>query len=160
MTNTPISSMMNPLQLADIAFGGSFDDAACAFYKVAVDYETTDSPQISKQRSWSPAVPFVASFERLTELTSICVDTSISESRTNKDFTDMHAFTKGISLLLRMVTDLTEASSSPGPLIITWNAEAWLNNILRPLGHEVYIGFILGDINTAYSHVALLFPRR
>lgn len=135
----PISSMTYPLQLANIAFGGSFDDAACAFYKMSLDYDSTtaDSPQITKHRRWSPAVPFLASFERLADLTSICVEASVADAVPADEFSCITAFTEGISLVLKLVTALSGATSSPGPLTVAWDAEAWLDNTLRPLGSRV-----------------------
>lgn len=146
----PISSMTYPLQLADIAFGGSFDEAACAFYKMTIDYEsmTADSPQISKHRRWSPAVPFIASFERLVDLTSLCVEASVGDAVPADEFGCITAFTEGISLVLKLVIALSGATSSPGPLTVAWDAESWLDNTLRPLGSRVE--FMM------YKHTTLL----
>ena len=85
--HTPVSGMTSPLHLPDFAFGGSFDDAACAFYDIASkdsaangtgESEGANSrPITAKARRLSSAVPFVASFEHLSELTTTCVYTSI-----------------------------------------------------------------------------------
>ncbi|EJC98757.1 uncharacterized protein FOMMEDRAFT_170958 [Fomitiporia mediterranea MF3/22] len=151
--HTPVSGMTSPLHLPDFAFGGSFDDAACAFYGVASKESTENvtgeseggadsSPVTAKARRLSSAVPFVASFEHLSELTSTCVHTSTvngssgEEKHSGPRSDALHlAFVQGVSLLLKLITSLDETAHTSGafPLALTWDAEQWLDCISRPL---------------------------
>ncbi|THH09322.1 hypothetical protein EW145_g2101 [Phellinidium pouzarii] len=146
---TSVTAMTSPLHLPNFAFGGSFDDAACTFYGITTDAthgvptltstDTTYStaPEITNERRWSSAVPFVASFEHIADLTATCVELSMdcSDSGTEvvhrgvdgKDMSIekalMHrAFVQGVSLLLRLANALadTPPSALAAPLEISW----------------------------------------
>ncbi|KAI5120784.1 hypothetical protein M0805_002411 [Coniferiporia weirii] len=158
---TPIAAMASPLHLTDLAFGGSFDDVACAFYGVASDVTSSalaPVPSINpvlgveemvKERRWSSAVPFIASFERLADLTVTCVGLSANHvdlrSGANKDQNDEwelteakalhHIFVRSVSLLLNLASALSNAPPAvpAAPLTISWDIERWMDCVSRPL---------------------------
>ena len=84
----PTTAMSSPLQLANFAFGGSYDDAALAYYgiqrsenemNVGSDANTiTVVPECPKSRNWSSVVPFIASFERLSDLAMLGAECFVS----------------------------------------------------------------------------------
>lgn len=152
--HTPVGSMTSPLHLPDLAFGGSFDDAACAFYGITasgkspeesddVSVTSPHTPETAKERRYASAVPFIASFEHLSELTATCVDHSSEEGISNvqPDALLHHAFVQGVSLLLKLTTALDKISHTSGalPLNISWDAEQWFDCISRPLSLPVNI---------------------
>lgn len=133
----PISSMTTALQLADIAFGGSFDDAACAFYNISTDSGApTESPRIEHEKRWSSAVPFIASFEHLAELVLSSFEHLKDDARTTSQ-----VFVQGLSLLLRLVNALNGTPPTSGSLKITWEADLWLDSALQSLEHPVISNF-------------------
>ncbi|KAH8110602.1 Dopey, N-terminal-domain-containing protein [Phellopilus nigrolimitatus] len=159
---TSVVCMMSPLQLANLAFGGSFDDTACAFYGLDADVLSVPVPDdnphtlgATRERKWMSAVPFIASFEHLADLTVTCVelatgssDSAVVESadRNSNDAVEigrgdtetgvrMHAFVQSVSLLLKLTEALNDArfTASETSLTISWNAEGWLDCISQPL---------------------------
>lgn len=177
--HTPVGAMTSPLHLPDLAFGGSFDDAACAFYGIAASEKSPEdssdvpapspyTPETAKERRYASAVPFIASFEHLSELTATCVEHSSEEgigakltdaTNTQTDAQLHHTFVQGVSLLLKLTTALDAISHTSGalPLNISWDAEQWFDCISRPLSLPVNIFCIDCRLDLTYaSHRAAL----
>ena len=152
-----IVAMTGSLHLPNIAFGGSFEDLACAFYDLngdskAVNTENTeDNPESSgsssTQNGLSPgfasAVPLVSSIEQLSELSTVCLslDTQGVAYKSEETHLSHQTFTQSISLMLKIVSALDASSSLLHqdfiPLTITWDAEDWFTRISKPLGSKV-----------------------
>ncbi|KAL5535972.1 hypothetical protein ACEPAF_4066 [Sanghuangporus sanghuang] len=149
-----ITAMSGPLHLPGFAFGGSFDDAACTFYGISdngctesVTCESEqgvtispDTPETEKERRIASAIPFVASFERLSELTATCAEMCVGDEVEEKEefpqTNTMHlAFVLGVTLLLKLTDALDKTAHTSGalPLTLSWDAERWFNRISRPL---------------------------
>ena len=145
--------MTSPMQLTDIAFGGSFDDAAKAFYGLgendtATPSELSDSLGVLREKRWSPAIPFIASFEHLTDLTSICVeatyDTISSPDHENPKTScqdnwevQTDSLAQGLSILLMLVDALRDNPPPAGPLTVSWDAKQWLDCVSKLLTSRV-----------------------
>ena len=163
--HTSTNAMVVPLQIPNFAFGGSFDDAACAFYEISsdpADSQTDDQlggdpvveerTPINSKPHFPSAVPFVASFEYLAGLASSCVETSVNNKELvegNKygtpGFGLLGTFVRSISLILELITSLGGFSFPPGspPLKISWNVREWFDCICRPLRVHVSMIFRL-----------------
>lgn len=152
-----IVAMTGPLQLPGIAFGGSFDDSACAFYGIDISEDTgveeketddnsseSSTPQDVRRTNFASAVPFISSVEKLSRVATTCLSLDITDPTHGSTSTHLshQAFTQGMALTLKLM-NLLEASRSNLnldliPLQITWDAEDWFNRISRPLGSKVF----------------------
>ena len=156
-----MNAMTVPLQIPNFAFGGSFDDAACAFYEITADQVTqsTDKQEESlsttegiattnSKAHFLSAIPFVASFECISELAATSVEMQYNDNDlegrdilegVNKGFVLLETFVQCVSLMLRLITALDKVSVNPGtsPLKISWDARSWFNCICRPLKNNV-----------------------
>lgn len=162
---TPVSVMSSPLQLVNFAFGGSFDDAALAYYGIeeaaSVDVDASaESPAVSKERRWSSVVPFIASFEHLADLAMLSAELFVSwtnDSTSTSQAYVQDVFVHSVSLLLKLTASLSSLVSShiPTPLTVSWDVEPWLDCISRPL--DLPVRFIQCEIfkklMTAYAGV-------
>lgn len=147
----PILTLTLPLQLPNFAFGGSFDDAALACYGILreedleSDPKDTDTrtPESSKSRRWSSVIPFIASFEHLSDLATLSADLFLSLYHDSTDISGRQVqsvFVHCITLLLNTLTSLSSTSSpSFNALSISWKVEQWLDVISRPLSSPVSI---------------------
>ena len=156
-----VTAMTSPLHLPGFAFGGSFDDAACAFYGISDNGCAENAvrgseegmavipgtPETLKERRIASAIPFVASFERLSELTATCAEVTVGDELGGEanhaaipQRNAMHlAFVQGVTLLLKLTDALDKTAHTSGalPLTLSWDAEHWLNCISRPLDLKV-----------------------
>lgn len=149
----PISAMTTPVNLGNVPFDGSYDDAAHIYYglskpskhakssaRAAVDEKEDDK---LRDRS-SSSVPFVASLQQLTGLTSYCVQLLLLEERENAHFpptSDIDniqtTFMSGLSLILFIVRAFNKQPPLTTPLQASWDPEGWMDSLADLLTSKV-----------------------
>lgn len=170
----PISAMTTPVELGTVPFAGSYDDAARSYYGLSqttkltkpiaktTTGETEDNDVLKRTSS---SVPFLASFQQLSDLTACCVQLLLLETpepAQNLLISDSDSiqttFMSGLSLILLVVRALNKQPPLSIPLQASWDAEGWMDSVADLLTSKVFDAHFCVEFCAHLIFPVSLFP--